>query len=84
MVLAMKMVAQASSLGREGLKSSCWRARMSYYPWSNSSPRGEEEPVRRACLPSIPSRVWERKRRTATATCPGKVEYKYFSGCQCA
>ena len=26
-------------------------------PWSNISPRGELEPVRRACFPSIPSNV---------------------------
>src|SRR4051794_4353365 len=26
-------------------------------PWSNSSPRGEEEPVLRACLPSMLSMV---------------------------
>ena len=24
-------------------------------PWSKSSPRGDEDPVRRACLPSVPS-----------------------------
>ena len=28
-------------------------------PWSNSSPSGQAVPVRRACLPSIASKLWE-------------------------
>lgn len=27
-------------------------------PWSNNSPRGEDEPVLRACFPSIASKLW--------------------------
>jgi hypothetical protein len=29
-------------------------------PWSNIYPKGEEVPVLLACLPSIPSNVWNK------------------------
>lgn len=34
-------------------------------PWSNSSPSGPDSPIRRACFPSIPSRVYARNMFTA-------------------
>ena len=40
-----------------------------YHPWSNSSPRGLEDCVRRACFPSIPSRVCDRNNNIATPNC---------------
>ncbi len=36
-------------------------------PWSNSSPSGLCEPVRRACLPSMASSVWYANRPRAQA-----------------
>ena len=38
------------------------------HPWSNNSPIGEEEFVRRACFPSIASSVWYTNRPKAQAT----------------
>lgn len=29
-------------------------------PWSNNSPNGPAKPIRRACLPSMPSNVYAR------------------------
>lgn len=41
---------------------------MESQPWSKSSPRGELEPVLRACFPSQASRDWYTKRPSAHKT----------------
>lgn len=54
-------------------------------PWSNNSPRGEEEPVLRACFPSIASKLWytnkpkPHKRLAHLGICKTFIKYKIES-----
>ena len=48
------------------LRNSPWNtAHTASHPWSNSCPRGDDEPVRRACFPSMASSVWYRNMNRA-------------------